>query len=208
MQEKEQRFWDIESRSWSDHRGLFGGAQRMIFEEIKEVTEPLLLNLSTGDKILNLGAGANNESFFGEQLSSEQLIAMDFSRGMLNLNEASMKIMADASLSIPLESESIDFCFSSFLMRYLSVDDQINLFAEIYRVLKKGNHFVIADLKQNNFPHQKSEFDAELLQTIAEGMGFSEVKIRQLDTSYDEKMGGFVAASYKINLGVISGIKI
>ena len=154
-----------------------------------------------------MGAGANNESSLGKKLPAKKIIAMDFSTKMLRLNQASLKIKADVSFSVPLANESVGLCFSSFLMRYLSMDDQIKLFGEIHRVLKARGHFVIADLKQNGFPHQKSQFDTELLQAILPSMGFYDVRVSRLDRDYRETLGGYEAGSYRINLGIISGIK-
>ena len=205
---EKQRFWNHESRHWKYHDGLFGGAEMMIFKEIKDHVDLVLPQLPERAKILNLGAGANNKSFLNSQRKDLQVIALDFSPNMLRLNEAEKKIMADVSSPLPILNESIDFCFSSFLIRYLSTEDYVLLFKEIWRVLKNNNRFVIADLNQNKFPHQESKFNSEALKIIAEKIGFCKIKKSGLNRSFTERIGGYnTGMTYDINLGIITGKK-
>lgn len=117
-----------------------------------------LSDISLGDKIVDLGCAAGVDSFiaahrvgqngfvYGFDLTPE-LIEIANSISMENsINNIAFQV-ADIS-NLPLENESCDAAFSNGVFSLLSNRKQV--FSEIFRILKPGGHFLIADLTSKN----------------------------------------------------------
>jgi len=207
-----KKFWDSQAETWVHYDGLFGSAKRTIFERIETEIKPHLNQLTPKSKILNLGAGANNESYFNEE-ALDNIIAVDFSSRMLTLNQATDKILADINHPIPVANNTIDLCTSFFLFRYLSLKAQKNLFQEIFRTLKINSWFVMFDLEANQTLHQKSKFKPNEICNIADQIGFSgvqgEILLGKYEYSHTPRggWGGKISFTDNVNLGIVKGYK-
>jgi len=111
-------------------------------------------DISVGDTVLDLGAGAGLDAFIARRVVGEkgQVIGVDMTAEMVaKARENAEKLSYDnvdfrlgEIEHMPVETDSIDVVVSNCVLNL--VPDKQQAFAEIYRVLKPGAHFCISDI--------------------------------------------------------------
>jgi ubiquinone/menaquinone biosynthesis C-methylase UbiE len=174
MNTKERcQFWDKQAFRWADHEP-FGDLRWDMEKVVNQETKPFTRRLAETSMIIDLGAGANNRSYFGDQ-PEHRIYSVDLSKKMLKLNQSDRKIQADVCQPLPIGSETVDLCTSFFLMRYLSEQEQESLLVDIKRILKPKSWFLIIDIKENQWGQQQSVFNTASLNEAAIQLGFKNV---------------------------------
>ena len=211
MVENKRSIWENQSEidNWVLHKNLFAGARDGIMNFIHLETFPFLKNLKSGNKILDLGSGANNEEYLFRCPKGVGIICLDSSFGMLSRSPTELPVQADARI-LPVKSDSIDLCTSFFLIRYLTEEEWTLLLGEIRRVLKPDGQFIIIDLVENDYPNQLSICDANLLAQRANQVGLTDLQVRN-ETHKCTVRGNLGGYSYEqvmvAELGVLTGRK-
>lgn len=103
----------------------------------------------TGMKILDLGCG---EGYFSRTLLAQNpssIIGIDISEEMINSaiaqnkdERASFRTTKDTNLEF--ENEQFDLVVAVFVYNYFFLDEMINSYREVFRVLKPGGRFVFS----------------------------------------------------------------
>ncbi len=111
-------------------------------------------DISKGDTVLDLGAGAGLDAFIARRVVGEtgQVIGVDMTAEMVaKARENASKLSYDnvdfrlgEIEHMPVESDSVDVVVSNCVLNL--VPDKEQAFTEIYRVLKPGAHFCISDI--------------------------------------------------------------
>lgn len=154
--------------------------------------------IKKGDTVLDLGSGAGNDIFVAraETGSEGRLIGLDMAPEMVAKAEANARKLGHENVEfilgeiedIPLAEGVVDVVVSNCVLNL--VPDKAAAFSEVYRVLKPGGHFSIADIVLEGVLPQAlvqaaiayvgcvagAQQKEEYLQTI-DGAGFSNVKV-------------------------------
>ncbi len=111
-------------------------------------------DISVGDTVLDLGAGAGLDAFIARRVVGEngQVIGVDMTAEMVAKARENAKKMSYDNVDfrlgeiehMPVETGSVDVVVSNCVLNL--VPDKEQAFAEIYRVLKPGAHFCISDI--------------------------------------------------------------
>jgi arsenite methyltransferase len=111
-------------------------------------------NIKKGDVVVDLGSGAGNDCFIAreETGSTGKVIGIDMTEAMINLARINaekrglhnVEFRLGEIENLPLTSNLADVIVSNCVLNL--VPDKKKAFAEIYRVLKPGGHFSIADI--------------------------------------------------------------
>ncbi|OFX73490.1 MAG: hypothetical protein A2X12_01710 [Bacteroidetes bacterium GWE2_29_8] len=111
-------------------------------------------NIQDADVCLDLGCGRGGDTFEMARLTGNKgkAIGIDLSEKMIekaklfanenNINNADF-ILSDMQ-NLPLDNETFDICISNCVLNHIK--DKEGIWHEIFRVLKKGGHFVISDI--------------------------------------------------------------
>ena len=110
--------------------------------------------INKGDVVIDLGSGAGNDCFIARAETGDtgKVIGIDMTEAMITrarinaekLNFQNVEFRLGEIESIPVASNIADVVVSNCVLNL--VPDKRNAFKEIYRVLKKGGHFSIADV--------------------------------------------------------------
>lgn len=161
MNKEKRKYWDSQASMWLNHEP-FGDLRSDVGEFVRQSVRPFIIELPRSSTVLDLGAGTNNHWYFNSHYTSRpdfQIISLDLSKKMLKLNQAELKIQADIGQPLPIRSNSVEFCTSFFVMRYLTEHEQYSLLEEMKRILKPSSWFLIIDLLKNQWKYQRSIFD-------------------------------------------------
>jgi ubiquinone/menaquinone biosynthesis C-methylase UbiE len=111
-------------------------------------------NITEGDKVLDLGAGAGNDVFVASKIvgDSGHVIGIDMTEemiGLANKNKSKLEINnVDFKLGeiekLPIENNSTDVVISNCVLNL--VPNKEKAFSEIFRVIRDGGHFCVSDI--------------------------------------------------------------
>jgi SAM-dependent methyltransferase len=127
-------------------------------------------NLAEGELVLDIGCGAG----FDTLLAARQVglrgtvIAVDMTEAMLEKTRAGAAALGLGNVNVrtgyaeqlPVESESIDVVISNGVINLCP--DKVAVMAEVYRVLRPGGRFQIADIVVHKEVPQEAKDDIEL----------------------------------------------
>jgi SAM-dependent methyltransferase len=160
-------------------------------------------DISPGDTVVDLGAGAGNDVFVARSLVGEngRVIGIDMTEDMIeqaNANKQKLDLdNVDFRLgeieNLPLEDNSTDVVVSNCVLNL--VPDKSKAFAEVYRIIKPGGHFCISDIVLKGELPEKLRKSAEMYAGCVAGAvqqdeyldiikkaGFSDVEIKTSKT--------------------------
>ncbi len=110
--------------------------------------------IKTGDTVIDLGSGAGNDCFVARRFAGEtgKVIGIDFTPAMIERARANAEKIGFNNVEfrqgdieeIPVTSNHADVIVSNCVLNLVPNKQQV--ISEIYRVLKPGGHFSIADI--------------------------------------------------------------
>lgn len=115
------------------------------------------LNFSAKDHILDVGCGLGGASRFIANKYNNQVSGIDLTHEYIETGEALCKwVGLDNKVSLhqgsALKMDFKDESFDGALMLHvgMNIEDKVQLFKEIYRVLRSGAYFGVYDIMRNN----------------------------------------------------------
>ncbi len=138
--EKIQQYWDGETGYWRSQGRL---------PPIKRTIEAVLrmAGLNSKKLILELASGVAPGDYYPSEISARQIVSLDLSSGMLQLNETGARIQGDARRRfLPFKNKVFDMASCIFGMRYFENQEEVLL--EMLRVLKPGGILFICDFDE------------------------------------------------------------
>ncbi len=153
-QENLTRIWDRQARDWHHHMGIkhipdhyfdgipFMGIQQVLGEALRDVT--------TTDEVLDAPSGANPYDYYPPFISPQQVTALDFSPGMLALNQSHVRIKANLDEPLPMPDASFNAVTSILGMRYAR--NPTDTLSEFVRVLQQNGTLIIVDIDRSRTP--------------------------------------------------------
>jgi len=142
--------------------------------QIRKRVAELVGHLSSDSVVLELASGANNKAYYPGEFNFRRVIATDISEEMLTLLAKTNlgienRMVADARVTLPFLSNSVDTALCFFGMRYF--ENQEEVLRELIRVTKPGGHIGIADYDSYVYEGAVCVFDPCRLQgaVLADG---------------------------------------
>jgi len=177
-------FWDAWAPEWAIHEPI--GPK--VLTAVRRFTSERLDRVSGNNRFLDLCSGADYAAYYPSEITPAMVSAMDISPGMLALNSAGDKKVADVKDGIPYPENSFDAVTIFFGWSHLtyrnsrwetsySRDNVYYLYksvlGNISKVLQPNGLLLVVDaadaFMQSSGPR---EFHADELAIIASGIGF------------------------------------
>lgn len=128
-----------------------------------------LLDLGRGltpRRVLDLGCGTGSLTLLAKELHDDaQVVGLDCDQRALDLahrksEEAGLSIQWDEGLAfdLPYEDRSFDLVLSSLVLHHLTHDDKFRAMQEVFRVLRPGGEFHVADWGPAQHPLLRAGF--------------------------------------------------
>lgn len=108
--------------------------------------------------VLDIGVGT--ESHLDRDLVNA--VALDLSSKMLMYNHSDKRVQASA-VNLPVPEDSFDRALSTFVMRYLSVDEQKQAIREMIRAVRPGGGVYVIDYRRIGGDSEVAPFDPVML---------------------------------------------
>jgi len=128
------------------------------------------VDIKKGDTVIDLGSGAGNDCFVARALVGEsgKVIGIDMTIAMLEKAKQNTEKLGFENVTfvqgdienMPIENETADVVISNCVLNL--VPNKLNVFKEIFRVLKKGGQFCISDVVIKGELPEKLQQDAEM----------------------------------------------
>jgi len=149
--------------------------------------------ISEGDTVIDLGAGAGNDAFVARSVVGESgsVIGLDFAGAMLTkaknnaakLGFTNVEFVKGDIEEMPFENDLADVIVSNCVLNL--VPDKQKAFREMFRVIKPGGHFCVSDIVlSGNLPD-------ELIRDASMYAGCVSGAIQQEDYLGEIKKAGF-----------------
>ena len=127
-------------------------------------------NMKKGDTVVDMGSGAGNDCFVARSAvgPSGRVIGIDFTVSMIDRAKQNVEKMKFDNVefrlgdieNMPISSNTADVVVSNCVLNL--VPNKHRAFSEIYRILKPGGHFSIADIVLEGRLPQKLKQAAEM----------------------------------------------
>ena len=127
-------------------------------------------NLSPGQTVLDLGAGAGLDAFVARRIVGEEgrVLGVDMTREMVEKARANARALGYDNVefylgdieAMPVDEATVDVVISNCVLNL--VPDKKAAFAEMYRVLKPGGHFCVSDVVYQGEMPEAARRSAEL----------------------------------------------
>lgn len=155
MKENGQQYWNSVANSWERFGDLNHHVEKFVSTKIKNHIDP-----DNVGPLLNLGSGSGDRYLASFR---DQVVHVDYAIKMLEANSYGEKVVADARVHPPFAQQSFDNATAFFLMRYLTLDQQVVLIKNTLSLLKESGVFVMVDIPDNKHQFQVDVFDPEVL---------------------------------------------
>jgi ubiquinone/menaquinone biosynthesis C-methylase UbiE len=200
------------SRTYDKHRSYSK-------DEIKKIIK--FAGIKEGTRILDLGCGTGNVAFQLLKLINVAIVGSDISLPMLEVarSKSLEVIRADAdSGSLPFRNNSFDTVILAYVIH--QIDNLSSLFAECYRVLRKGTlvlltsshqqleltHPIIKQFFPSLIDVDKARFpDIPVIDSCLSSVGFTDIKHEDIriedipvDNEFLEKVKGKYVSTYHL----------
>lgn len=126
--------------------------------------------IKKGDVVIDLGSGAGNDCFVARHETGEtgKVIGIDFTPAMIEKARSNAEVRGFNNVEfrqgdiehMPVSSNVADVIVSNCVLNL--VPNKLNVFKEIYRVLKPGGHFSISDIVLTGNLPEKIKSAAEM----------------------------------------------
>ncbi|MDE3235785.1 MAG: arsenite methyltransferase [Bacteroidota bacterium] len=126
--------------------------------------------IKKGDVVIDLGSGAGNDCFVARHETGEtgKVIGIDFTPAMIEKARYNAEVRGFNNVEfrqgdiekMPVTANSADVVVSNCVLNL--VPNKLNVFKEIYRVLKPGGHFSISDIVLTGSLPEKIKVAAEM----------------------------------------------
>lgn len=177
---KMKEYWNLPDivENWSHEEGGMPASDRSLVRDALEDSQ-FYSGLSSKSFLLDIGVGA--QSYLNPSLLPQQsrVCAVDLSEGMLNnlMNTDSDPSIYDAFVTsrvtaLPFQNDTFDGELTTFMMRYLSKEDQIRAISEMVRTSKPESEIHVIDYNMVHFPYQVSTFNPDLVQASIQSSAF------------------------------------
>lgn len=147
--------------------------------------------IKAGDTVIDLGSGAGNDAFIARKFVGEngKVLGIDFTEAMINkarlnaekLNLNNVEFRLGDIDDMPVTSNYADVIVSNCVLNL--VPNKYKVISEIYRVLKPGAHFSIADIVLEGALPSKWKEVAELYAGCISGAIQKEVYLEMIEAA-------------------------
>jgi cyclopropane fatty-acyl-phospholipid synthase-like methyltransferase len=186
----------------SDHCsiGLYDG-QESIHEAMYKTVEKMasLVSFNESSIVLDMGAGYGGAARYLAKTTGCHVDCLNLSEGQNRRNrelnqkqgfDSQIQVIEGSFEEIPSESAHYDVVWSQDALLFSS--DRVKMLKEVYRILKKGGHFIFTDpMQSDNCPieilepilkriHLDSLSSFEFYKNTATTLGFEEVQVIEL----------------------------
>lgn len=202
MKENSQQYWNSVANSWERFGDLNHHVEKYVDSKITKY-----LNTKNSGQILNLGSGSGDRYL---SIFKDKVVHVDYSPNMLKANHQGRKVEADVRINLPFSKQSFESATAFFLMRYLTLDQQVVLIKNTLSLLKEGGILVIVDIPDNKHQFQVEIFDPEILASYVSTNAIvleANTEIKSIGKYISTGFGGwYEQGSYKISTLVVQKI--
>lgn len=99
-------------------------------------------------RILDIGSGIGVFNKIFRQIGFKKIVAVDFNRKLLRMNDAEEKIIINLENKLPFSNNYFDCCFATEIIEHLEKREQ--LLTEVFRVLKPNGYLVLTTPNRNS----------------------------------------------------------